>query len=147
MDLWEPRIVWLSGPHPAAKPDISVFRGANKDEDDEADWDRTALLWQLNDDEYLIGDSGYAGLENVIVTQEDHSREFKQFQGDAKSRGETPFGRAKAFDCLGRRFHLGRNKAERLRMHTTCVEAIFVIIQYDYENGRPPYSMKMPPSM
>ena len=51
MDLWEPRIVWLSGPHPAAKHDISVFRGANKDEDDEADLDRTALLWQLKDDE------------------------------------------------------------------------------------------------
>ena len=76
MDLWEPRIVWLSGPHPAAKHDISVFRGANKDEDDEADLDRTALLWQLKDDEYLIGDSGYAGTEKIIVTQEDHSREF-----------------------------------------------------------------------
>jgi hypothetical protein len=25
VDLWKPRIVWLSGPHDAAKQDISVF--------------------------------------------------------------------------------------------------------------------------
>ena len=58
MSLWEPRIVWLSGPHNAAKPDISVFRGASSDDDDEEDWDKSALYWQLGENEYLIGNSG-----------------------------------------------------------------------------------------
>ncbi len=50
--------MWLSGPHPAAKPDISIFRGAKEDNDDRDNWDRNALLWQLEEDEHLVCDSG-----------------------------------------------------------------------------------------
>ncbi len=138
--------MWLSGPHDAAKQDISVFRGAENEDDDRDNWDRNALLWQLEEDEHLVCDSGYAGGEKCILYAEDLSPEFKRLLADAKSRGETPFSRAKSFDCLGRRFHLGRNKEERLRMHRTCTEAVFVIIQYDYENDRPAYAIKMPPT-
>ena len=81
----------------------------------------------------------------VKTTQEDHSPDFKKLQGDAKSHGETPFGRAKSFDSLSRRFHLGRGKEERVNKHTTCVEAVFVIIQYAFENGSPPYDIMFPP--
>lgn len=46
--------MWLSGPHDAAKQDISVFRGAQNEDDDRDNWDRNALLWQLEEDEHLV---------------------------------------------------------------------------------------------
>ena len=75
--------MWLSGPHDAAKQDISVFRGAENEDDDRDNWDRNALLWQLEEDEHLVCDSGYAGGEKVILYAEDLSPEFKRLLADA----------------------------------------------------------------
>ena len=139
-------IAWLSGPHDAAKPDISIFRGATQDDDDEELWDENALYFQVGEGNYLFADSAYSGASNVIVQMEEHSARFKSYQGSAKSRNETPFCRLKGWRSLKHRFKLGWGKADRSKKHATCVESIFVIIQYDCENGRPFFENFIPPA-
>lgn len=146
LDMWSGDIAWLSGPHDPARPDICIFRGAQQDEDDEELWDRNALHFQLGEGNYLFADSAYSGASNIIAQMEEHSSRFKSFQGAAKSRNETPFTRLKSWRCHKHRFELGRGKAERVKKHTTCVEAVFVIIQYDCRNGRPFFKNHIPPA-
>jgi len=137
----EPRITWISGPHKPSKHDITVFRGGDATEDKE-DWDQDALYFQLEEGDKCIGDSGYIGEPSkIIVTKDQHSSEFKEFMARIKNRQETFHWRLKAFNILGNRFRHGVNTTERMRLHEMAVWAVAGIIQYDYDNGHPPFDV------
>ena len=138
----EPQICWINGPHAPSKHDITVFRGGEADKDEE-DWDPNApLYFQLEDDEKLIGGSGYVGEPSkVVVTKAEHSSEFKEFLARAKNRQETFHWRLKSFNILGHRFRHGKSTEERMKLHKMAVELVAGIVQYDYENGHPPFDI------
>ena len=137
----EPRITWISGPHKPSIHDITVFRGGDASEDKE-NWDQHALYFQLEEGEKCIGDSGYIGEpDKVAVTKDQHSSEFKEFMARIKNRQETFHWRLKSFNILGQRFRHGVNTEERMRLHQMAVWAVAGIVQYDYDNGHPPFDV------
>ena len=137
----EPRVCWISGPHEPSIHDITVFRGGKADKDKE-DWDPNALYFQLEEGERLIGDSGYVGEpDKVVITKDEHSSEFKEFLARAKNRQETFHWRLKSFNILGHRFRHGKSTQSRMDLHKMAVELVAGIVQYDYENGHPPFDV------
>ena len=89
-----------------------------------------------------IGDSGYAGIDNVTITRGQHSKELKKWLGRAKNRQESLHCRLKAFNILGERFRHGKKGTQdKLSLHQTCVEAVCVLVQYDMECGRPVFDL------
>jgi len=139
--LYEPRICRLYGPHKPSVHDITVFRGGDAD-DDVGNWNQDALYFQLKEGEKCVGDSGYIGEPSkVVISKDEHSPEFKTFLERAKNRQETFHWRLKAFNILGGRFRHGVDTEDRMRLHRMAVEAVAGIIQYDYENGHPPFDI------
>lgn len=47
----------------------------------------------------------------------------------------------RSFNILGQRFHHGKSTSQRMRLHKMAVEAVAGIIQFDYENGHPPFDI------
>ena len=76
-----------------------------------------------------------------MVAKDEHSLELKEFIARAKNRQETFHWRLKAFNILGGRFRHGVNTNDRMCLHKMAVEAVAGIIQYDYENGYPPFDI------
>ena len=137
----EPRICWVSGPHEPSKHDITVFRGG--DESTEVgNRDQGALYFQLGAGEKLVGDSGYKGEpERIVLTKDGQSSELKNFLARAKNCQETFHWRLKSFNILGHRFRHGVGTEDRMCLHKMAVEAVAGIIQYDYDNGHPPFDI------
>ena len=145
MDIYEPNVVWISGPHKPSRHDITVFRGGDPNED-KSNWDQNALYFQMEKvmekGDKLVGDSGYSGEpDKIVTTKDEHSAEYKEFLARAKNRQETFHWRLKAFNILGNRFRHGKDTEDRMKLHKMAVDAIAVIIQYDYENGHPPFDV------
>lgn len=131
----------MSGPHEPSRHDITVFRGGDTGKSKE-DWDQKSLYFRLGNKDKAIGDSGYAGEPTkVVVSKDEHSSEFKEFMARVKNRQETFHWRLKAFNILGHRFRHGKSTKHRKELHKMSVEAVAVIIQYDYENGHPPFDI------
>lgn len=121
--------------------DITVFRGGDKDTKIE-DRDQTALYFKLKPGEMLIGDSGYDGEpDKIVITKDEQSDQLKEFLARVKNRQETFHWRLKAFNILGHRFRHGATTEKRLELHKLAVWAVAGIIQYDYENGHPPFDV------
>ena len=136
-----PQICSIRGPFKPSIHDITVFRGGTTDKNIE-DWDQEALYFKLQDGEKCIGDSGYAGEPSkVVITKDEHSSEFKEFMARAKNRQETFHWRLSAFNILGHRFRHGKSTEEKLKLHKMAFELVTGIIQYDYENGHPPFDV------
>ena len=137
----EARVCHISGPHVPSKHDITVFRGGDSGQDEE-DRDQSALYFKIKEGERCIGDAGYSGEPTkVVVTKDQHSSEFKEFLARAKNRQETFHWRLKSFNILRHRFRHGVNTKERMRLHKMAVELVAGIVQYDYENGHPPFDI------
>ena len=84
-----------------------------------------------------MADSGYAGEpEKIVMTQNEHPKDFKEFLARCKNRQETFHWRLKAFNILGGRFRNGISVKHRM-----AVDVIVGVIQYDYENGHPPFDV------
>jgi hypothetical protein len=122
--------------------DITVFRGGTTDEDIN-DRDQNALYFQLEEGDKCVADSGYAGEpEKIVMTQDEHPKDFKEFLARCKNRQETFHWRLKAFNILGGRFrHGGISVEHRMELHRMAVDVIVGVIQYDYENGHPPFDV------
>ena len=137
----EPRVVWISGPHGPSIHDITVFRGGDA-KDGNKNWDQKALYFQLEEGEKCVADSGYAGEPSkIVMTKDEHSSEFKEFMARAKNRQETFHWRLKSFNILGHRFRHGVNTKDRMKLHKMAVDLVAGIVQYDYENGHPPFDI------
>jgi hypothetical protein len=117
------RLVWINGPFPASRHDITIFRS-----DDNPDG---GLKSKIPDGKRAIGDSGYKGEPTkVAVTRAGDSDEVKKFKARARSRHETFNARIKSFKILDTEF---RHQFER---HKTVFEAVCICVQYDIENGK-----------
>jgi DDE superfamily endonuclease len=116
------RLVWINGPFPASRHDITIFRSK--------DSPGNGLIDQIPDGKRAIGDSGYRGEPNkVSVTRQGDSDAVKRFKARARSRHETFNGRIKGFKILDCAFRHGFER------HKTVFEAVCLCVQYDIENG------------
>ena len=139
--IYEPRICSSRGPIVPATRDITVFRGGTADQKIE-DRDQDATYFKLQNGQKCIGNSGYAGEPSkVVLAKDEHSSEFKEFIARAKNRHETFHTRLKSFNILGHRFRTGKNTQNKLDLHKMAFELVSGIIQYDYENGHPPFDV------
>ena len=72
--------------------DITVFRRNDRDQN--------SFHFQLEEGDKCVPDSGYAGeLEKIVMTQDEHPKDFKEFLTRCKNRQET-FHCLKAFNIL-----------------------------------------------
>jgi DDE superfamily endonuclease len=119
IDLRLSKIVWVSGPHKGGETDLVIFRKPD------------GLLSKLPDNTKIIGDKGYIGENKVSINNEFDPLPVKHFKRIARARHEDINGRIKGFQVLCDRFH------HPLPKHKIAFEAVCVIIQYTFENGRP----------
>ena len=66
VSLRKPAIIWINGPFPASKHNLTVFRGGTK-QTKKDDWDHEALYWKIPEGTKAIGDSGYAGQDDKMI--------------------------------------------------------------------------------
>jgi hypothetical protein len=116
LSIFEDSLVWMSGPHPAGKHDITVFREGLKD--------------KIPAGMKGVADNGYRGEKFVLSTSNRlDSKDVRDFKRRARARHESFNGRLKNFQCLEARF---RHDIEK---HKIAFEAVAVICQYQMENG------------
>lgn len=145
MAIRSDRIVWRSKAYPASTHDITIFRGGKTDQPKE-EWDRNALYFQMEKfgaGKKAIGDSGYNGEpDKVLVYESGQSKDKMEFIKRVKQREETLHTRLKAYNILGNRFRHGKTVESRMEFHDKCCGAVSVMVQYDFDSGRPPFEVR-----
>jgi hypothetical protein len=124
--------------------DTTIFRGAKNAETEDEDCDPNALAYTLDFErgQRFVADDALSSVRGKVVTsREEHSPEYREFIARIKNRQETLFKRMKDFDVLEERFGYGATSLQRREMHKLCVDACAVIVQYDFENGHPPFDV------
>lgn len=133
--IFSNRLVWIAGPFPASRHDLTVFRGGKLNEPK----DPNALIFKIPQGKKGIGDSAYtaeAGENGKMeVSRSEDLPDVKKFKARAKARHETFNGRLKAFQVLDIPFR------HRQLSHAAVFEAVCVAVQYDIENGSPLFDM------
>jgi DDE superfamily endonuclease len=119
LDLFESRIVWVSGPHDGGEPDIVIFRKAN------------GLRANIPHNKKAIGDLGYRGDLKVSVPNEHDSRSVNKFKRRARARHEDLNQILKSFYVLSGKFRHGCREK-----HQIVFEAVTVLVQYSLEDDR-----------
>ena len=128
--LFESKCIWLSGPHKAGTyNDAKMFKECGlKDKLKRAG-------------KKAIGDDGYKGFSNQIVTANAlDSEAVREFKVRARQRHEIYNSKLKTYDILSERFRCKNNPndkytvSEKLQM---CFEAVNVLVQYKMEMGEP----------
>ena len=121
------RLVWINGPFPASRHDVTIFRYGDGDENNPG----SNLRAMIPRGKRAITDSGYKGEDGktVSVTHQDDSDEVKEFKARAKSRHETFNGRIKAFAILATEFR------HDISFHQMVMESVCIMVQYDLESG------------
>jgi hypothetical protein len=125
LSIFEGNCVWVAGPYPAGKNDISVFR--------------RKLKQKILDSREVsgvkhraVGDRGYRGEDDLLsVPSSQDTEAVRTFKSRALSRQETFNTRLKNFNCLDERFRHGIEK------HADCFYACTVIVQLQIDNGSP----------
>ena len=120
-----------------------MFRGGTEEEGQD-NWNRDALYWQIPNGSLVITDSGYKGEPTkILMVTDEMSRSMKAYIGRAKARQESLNGRLKGtFNILSLRFrHNQKTAPKTMELHQTVVHACAVLIQYDYDNGHPPFPL------
>jgi len=88
----------------------------------------------------LLADRAYIGEPSKIATNStEYPKEMREWIAKVLGRQETFHGRLKNFNILGHRFRHGKTTQNKKDLHKMAVEAVAVIIQYDYEHGHPPF--------
>ena len=129
LSIYEPKCVWIKGPYPAGKHDITIFRKHLKQKilDSIAS---SGVKYRA------IGDRGYRGEPELLSVPSSHDNEaVREFKGRAMSRQETFNARLKNFDCLDERFRHGIEK------HADCFFACAVIVQLQMDLGFPVFQV------
>jgi hypothetical protein len=125
LSIFEQKCVWVAGPYPAGKHDITIFRHKLKDR-------LLATRAASGVNHRAIGDRGYRGEYDLLSVPSSHdTEEVRDFKGRAMSRQETFNTRLKFFDCLDETFCHGIEK------HSHCFYACTVIVQLQMDNGFP----------
>ena len=121
------RLVWINGPFPASKHDITIFKFGSGDRNSPG----TNLKSMIPVGKRVVADSGYSGEDNntISVTREGDSKEVKEMKARAKSRHETFNSRIKSFTILSTEFR------HNIALHQAVMESVCVLLQYDMESG------------
>lgn len=137
ISIFTQQVVWVNGPHKAARHDITVYRNGKKNdqegkEEDEDAEEEEALIDKIPIGKLGIGDNGYQGEPGTLACPSSHDTpEVRKFKGRARARQETFNARIKTFACLDKKFRHGLSKQK------ITFEAVCVIVQYQMENGSP----------
>jgi len=116
--LHDSKVVHFRGPSKASTPDITIFR--------------EELINKIPAGHFCIGDKGYLGEIDKIMTPNSHDTpEVRKFKGRARARHETFNKMLKRFECLDER-HIHKEPQQAV-----IFEAVLVICQYQMENGEP----------
>ena len=133
--------MWLDGCVPPTEADINLFRGGKADSDKKL-WDKDALYFQIPEGKRVIADDGLVGEpDKITIASPLHTPELKEYIKLAKACQESLHTRLKSFNILGHRFRHGKNTDEKMALHKMAVQAVCVVIQFDYKNGNPPFDM------
>jgi len=139
LSLSEPRIVWIRGPVPASTADITMFRGGTTDVSRDQ-WDKSALYHQIPNGMKGLGDSSYTAEASKMTTNSpEFPADMKHWIGRCLARQETLHARLKFFNILGHRFRHGTDVEDKMSLHQMAVEAVCCLVEYDYQNGHPPF--------
>ena len=118
VSVYHNKLVWMNGPFPAGKPDITIFR------------EEGGLKDKIPDGKRVIGDKGYRGEKDIMALPNAHdTEEVRMFKGRARARQEGFNAKVKNFNALEHRFQ------HKIEKHQTAFEAACVICQYQLENG------------
>ncbi|KAL7544298.1 hypothetical protein ACHAWF_007685 [Thalassiosira exigua] len=138
----EPRIVCVDGPYNASRSDICIFRGSKNSKEKKEHWNENALYFKVPEGKKVVGDGGFAGEPSKITTKSrQHPKEMRDWISRVLARQETLHTRLKSFNIVGHRFRHGNSTEKRYELHKMALDAVSVIIQYDYENGHPPFDV------
>ena len=141
MSLKYPNQIWVNGPVPPSVADISMFRGGKEDENED-ERDQSALYFVMPAGKRAIADDGYKGEPTkILITRNEQPRDMKIWIGRVKARQEVLHTRLKSFNILDHRFRHGTSTEDRMDLHQMAVEVVCIVIQYDYENGNPPFEV------
>ncbi len=126
ISIYEDKCVWIAGPYPAGKNDISVFRHKLQQKILESR-ERSGVNHRA------VGDKGYRGERKVLsVPSSSDTQAVRDFKSRVLSRQETWNCRMKNFDVLDERF-----RHHELEKHQWCFHAVAVIVELQVENGSP----------
>jgi hypothetical protein len=119
--IFEDKIVWVNGPFPGGRHDLTIFR-------------EDGLKERMPDNKIAVLDRGYRSSKadevNMLATpQENDDPEIHQFMSRVRCRTETVMGRLKNFKCLSETFRHGKEK------HEWAFKACAVIVQYQIDHG------------
>jgi hypothetical protein len=114
------RLIWLDGPHPASKHDVTIFRRVG------------GLGEKVAEGKRGIADSAFSGEPNKIAISHpgDHP-DVKKMKGRLKVRHKTFNSRNKSFNVLANTFR------HEIEFHGPVDEALCILVQYDMQNGHP----------
>ena len=127
--IFEKKVVWLKGPFRAGKPDISVFKNGEDDEDE----DEVGLYDKIPPGHKGIADKGYPGCWDKLSKSNSHDSDaVRKLKGRARAHHETFNGGLKNFNCLSQKF-----RHKDIDKHRLCFHAVSVICIYQLENGSP----------
>jgi hypothetical protein len=133
--IYSSRLVWIAGPFPASKHDLTIFRGGRPEEEK----DQNALFFKIPEGKKAIGDSAYAAEAGVggkmAVSRPEDPPDLARFKARGKARHETFNGRLKSFQILDVPYR------HRELPHRFVFEAVCVAVQYDMEEGHPLFDM------
>jgi hypothetical protein len=133
--IYSSRLVWIAGPFPASRHDLTIFRGGKPDEDK----DPNALIFSIPAGKKAIADSAYSAEAGdggtIVISRPGDPPDLRRFKARAKARHETFNGRLKSFRVLDVPY-----RGLRLQ-HASAFEAVCVAVQYDMENGHPLFDM------
>jgi len=140
--IGEPKVAWVNVPFlPGIEQDITAFQGGTV-EDGKKKWNRSSLYFKLPKGKRVIADGGLLGEPSkILVKSPDHPKEMRDYIGRVLARQESFHTRLKNFNILGQRFRHGASTQHKMDLHKMAVESVAVIIQYDYENGHPPFDV------
>jgi DDE superfamily endonuclease len=119
-------IVWLNGPFPAGEyNDLKMFR--------------MALKYELDPNERVAADKGYAG-ECPLTAKTPgplySDPAYVKMMSDVSSRHESVNNRLKMFECLKQRFRHG------VRAQAACFRAVAVLVQLQIQYDEPLFTVQ-----
>jgi len=123
LSIFENKCVWVNGPFPAGKNDISVFRSLDGLKE---------KMTTVANGKLGIADLGYRGEAATLTTPNSHDDSaVREFKSRVLARHEKFNGQVKNFGCLSERFR------HCIVKHQMCFDSIVVICQHQLENGSP----------
>jgi len=115
----ENRLVWINGPFEASVHDKTIYQKPD------------GLKSKMPAGKLGVADRLCSGEPTLAVKNDLDADEVKDFKRRARARHESINGRIKNFKILAERFRHGIEK------HQIALEAICVLVQYEFENGHP----------